>query len=261
MKASPRRNAAPSKLLMVINLKRRSDRLARMRAVLDGVDWKRIDAVDGKKLTWKKAERFLHKGALADAKWAEEHGVPTICTRTGSFSPHFTLSAVGCALSHRKAWEQLARSKHDWALIMEDDVSCVVDRLDETLDRVVAQLPSGWQLCFVGYHESTGELLSPEKRVRMAELGVDEGQTGLFAYMLKRSAAVELLADRDVFPLRHQIDVAVRSQRRPCMPSPHCRSLVRSQWQHLPPRLPTARLASLATHVSVRAESECRVDA
>ena len=107
---------------------------------------------------------------------------------------------------------------------MEDDVSRVVERLDETLDRVVAQLPSGWQFCFVGYHESTGELLPPGKRVRMAELGVDEGQTGLFAYLLKRSAAVELLADRDVFPLRHQIDVAVRSHPRPRVPRARPRS-------------------------------------
>ncbi len=32
-------------------------------------------------------------------------------------------------------------------------------------------------------------------------------QTGLFGYMLRKSAAAELLSCKETFPLRHQIDV------------------------------------------------------
>ena len=37
-------------------------------------------------------------------------------------TPTERLGAVGCALSHRKAWRQLAASQSDWALVTEDDV-------------------------------------------------------------------------------------------------------------------------------------------
>ena len=100
---------------------------------------------------------------------------------------------------------KLAASKHDYALILEDDVSKVAYDLEATVERCVAGLPSSWQICLVGYHEASGRLLLPGERMRMSELGQDEGQTGLFGYLLKRTAVAELL--NDVFPLAHQVDV------------------------------------------------------
>ena len=47
----------------------------------------------------------------------------SICRKTGSFSPHLTLGAVGVALSQRKCWQTLLQSKHEYALILEDDIS------------------------------------------------------------------------------------------------------------------------------------------
>ena len=207
---SPRSSASSASsrgLTLVINLARRRDRLRTIRGVLRGrIDkWERVDAVDGRKLTWDGVKEHLRGKALAEAQWAEKGGVPTICTRTGSFSPHLTLGAVGCALSHRKAWLRLAASKFDYALILEDDVSKVAYELQDTLTRCVASLPSSWQLCLIGFHEASGRLLLPGERMRMAELGPDEAQTGLFGYLLRRSAVPELLSD--VFPLAHQVDV------------------------------------------------------
>ena len=203
----------PSPLTLVVNLKRRGDRLRKVRKVLreSGLrSWERIEAVDGRALSWDGVSQHLTPDALAQARWAEHRNVPTICQRTGSFSPHLTLSGVGCALSHRAAWEKLSRSKkHDWALILEDDVSAVADDLEEKLSRCVAALPSSWQLCLVGYHESTGQLLDKGQRLRLSELGPDESQTGLFGYMLRKSAAQELLACRATFPLQIQIDTQV----------------------------------------------------
>lgn len=170
--------------------------------------------MDGRELSWASAAPHLSADALAAARWAERSGVPTICRKTGSFSPHLTLSAVGCALSHRKAWARLAASReHEWALILEDDVSAAADDLELKLERTIASLPSSWQLCYVGFHESTGVLLGNGQRLRLAELGEDEGQTGLFGYLLRRSAAAELLAGHDVFPLEHQVDVQLGTRR------------------------------------------------
>ena len=204
-----------SPLTLVINLKRRGDRLRRIRKVLreSGLrHWERVEAVDGRTLSWDGASATTHMSttALSNARWAECHAVPTICTRTGSFSPHLTLAALGCALSHRKAWERLVASAHEWALILEDDVAAVADDLEAKLERTIATLPSPWQLCYVGFHESSGVLLRTGERLRLSELGPDEGQTGLFGYLLRRTAAVELLSSRgDMFPLSHQVDVMI----------------------------------------------------
>ena len=76
--------------------------------------------------------------------------MPTICRKTGSFSPHLTLSAVGCALSHRKAWERLAASKkHEWALILEDD-AVLKTGFHAKLFAALALLPSNWTFLFLG---------------------------------------------------------------------------------------------------------------
>ena len=206
----PKQKSARGGLTLVINLHRRRDRLRTIRHVLRGAvsTWERVDAVDGRELDWADVSQHLRSKALADAQWAEVRNVPTICSKTGSFSPHLTLGAVGCALSHRKAWQRLAASNCDWALILEDDVSAVAHDLEATLERCVSSLPSSWQLCLVGFHESTGQLLLPGQRLRLSELGPDEGQTGLFGYLLRRSAACELLGPHgEVFPLAHQIDV------------------------------------------------------
>lgn len=208
--SSKKKRKSDSPLVLVINLRRREDRLRKLRGVLRGrlSTWERVDAIDGRKLTWDDAAQHLTPKALAQARWAEEKTIPTICGKTGSFSPHFTLGGIACALSHKKAWQRLASSKqHDWALILEDDLACVSVELDGALERCVSSLPSSWQLCMVGYHESSGHLHTPEMRMRVSELGPDESQTGLFGYLLRKSAAVELISCRQIWPLSNQIDV------------------------------------------------------
>ena len=66
--------------------------------------WDRLDAVNGRNLSWDELERdgIVLPEAIKEARYAEREGMPTICRRTGSFSPHLTLSAVGVACSHRK---------------------------------------------------------------------------------------------------------------------------------------------------------------
>ena len=87
---------------------------------------------------------------------------------------HMTPGAVGCALSHRAIWQELARSeKEDWWLVLEDarlhwslsaptkielrrlcqdDILWVADDLEEQIHQVIRQLPEGWHLCYLGWH-------------------------------------------------------------------------------------------------------------
>ena len=63
-----------SPLTLVINLKRRVDRLRKLRSVLrEGglTKWERIDAVDGAFLTWEEVSKYISVKALNDARTAE----------------------------------------------------------------------------------------------------------------------------------------------------------------------------------------------
>ena len=129
-------------LVLGINLDRRSDRLQSLLHLPWGLSVERLKAVDGRTLEWEKvlSDGSVHEDGVREGKWAEDAQCPTICRwavrnstrcvvqarsptsphlhsirthtqrrRSGSFSPHLTLSAVGCALSHRLAWQRLAR--------------------------------------------------------------------------------------------------------------------------------------------------------
>ena len=114
-----------------------------MAALPWGVRLSRLQAVDGRDLTWDGlvAAGQLNEAAAADARWAEGAGLPTVCRETGSFSPHLTLSAVGCALSHRAAWERAAQTKSEWALCVEDNVDALAPAFAAQLAAVLRQLP------------------------------------------------------------------------------------------------------------------------
>ena len=107
-----------TELVMAINLDRRSDRLETLMALPWELSVVRLSAVDGRTLSWDALVRdgSVSEEGAAEAQYAEKEGLPTICRKEGSFSPHLTLAAVGCALSHRRAWERIAsqaRAAHD----------------------------------------------------------------------------------------------------------------------------------------------------
>jgi GR25 family glycosyltransferase involved in LPS biosynthesis len=202
---------ARGRLSVAINLDRRPDRLAALGRLDELRGWERLAATDGRELSWRALadDGLVHADAIREAQWAEQHSVPTICRATGSFSPHLTLSAAGCALSHRRAWQRLRQSGREWALVLEDDISAVAPCFADKVDALARALPSTWQVCWLGYHESTGRLLPAAAPPEFCELPPRAAITGLFGYLLRASAAARLLAPGAVFPLRHQVDVAV----------------------------------------------------
>jgi GR25 family glycosyltransferase involved in LPS biosynthesis len=198
-------------LTLVINLERRADRLAALGKLRLPFEWERLDAIDGRTLAWSSLSASdIHPDAVRDAQWAEREAMPTICRFTGSFSPHLTLGAVGTALSHRRAWEALlACPGCEYAFIMEDDLTGVADGFSQHIERLRDGLPRTWQICYLGFHESSGELLTPPTGLGIMEIPKGSCVTGLFAYLLHRRAAEALLRERPIFPLRYQIDVAL----------------------------------------------------
>eukprot|EP00966_Prymnesium_polylepis_P036256 840909-Prymnesium_polylepis.1 len=64
--------------------------------------YERVEAVDGASSSWEDLAPVLTPSALEDARWAELHGVPTLCRATESFSPHHTRASAACAATHKK---------------------------------------------------------------------------------------------------------------------------------------------------------------
>lgn len=97
--------SAPSQIpLFLINLDRSPERL---NAFCDqmkklGLTYERIKAVDGCDISDEEVHRLLQNQSQALAVW--ERG------------------AMGCFLSHRKAWHTIVERELDWAFIAEDDV-------------------------------------------------------------------------------------------------------------------------------------------
>lgn len=92
---------------------------------------------------------------------------------------------------------------------MEDDLSALAPSFDTKLSDLVRTLSPSWQLVYLGFHESTGKLLGPRAKPAVVEIPPRVGVTGLFGYLLRRSAAATLLKEGAIFPLRFQVDVAV----------------------------------------------------
>ena len=210
----------PTDLTLVINLKRRPDRIAALKKLKLPFDWARLDAVDGRTLSWSTLldgtstfGGLVHPDAIKEAIYAERQSLPTICRRTGSFSPHLTLGAVGIALSQRKCWQSLIETSSsggpEYALILEDDIASYAPNFTAKLSKLLKLLPPTWHLCFLGYHESTGKLLPASREPRLMELPQGAVITGLYGYLVHKRGAQALLAKSKLFPLRHQVDVAV----------------------------------------------------
>ena len=205
-------------LVIVINLARRPDRLSALSGRGLPFEWERLEAVDGRQLSWSALSShgteysgLVHPEAVAQAMWAEEQRMPTICRRTGSFSPHLTLGAVGIALSQRSAWQRLLASSFvtDVALVVEDDIAAVPPDFNDKVAALLHTLPPTWHVCFLGYHESTGVLLPAAEPPKLLELPNGVTLTGLYAYLIHRRGAKALLSNKELFPLRMQVDVAL----------------------------------------------------
>mmetsp|Transcript_45838 Transcript_45838/g.130870 ORF Transcript_45838/g.130870 Transcript_45838/m.130870 type:complete len:1393 (+) Transcript_45838:130-4308(+) len=202
-------------ICLFINLDRRADRKQRMEELFAPHKWlsstaKRLSAVDKNELEWSKlvSDRLITQTAQRTAARAEREKRATIGARPHECSEHLTLGGCGCALSHRKAWQTLVDSNSRWALILEDDLTKICENFDEELERVFAELPGDWGMCYLGFHG--GKVLRPGRHFQgpLRELCQLEGWLpGLYGYLITKSCARYL--QKSAFPLAAQVDTVV----------------------------------------------------
>ena len=114
--------------VLVINLDRSPDRLAGMKAQLDarGIEFERIEAVDGKNLGDDDVERVAPERIVSK-----------------TYHRELSRGEVACSMSHRKAWQKIVDDDLDFGIVLEDDVE-LLDNFTDVI-RLVESLPrEGW---------------------------------------------------------------------------------------------------------------------
>ncbi len=119
--------------VFVINLDRSPDRLRNIKTQLDEQDikFKRVSAIDGKKLT----KNDIEKNCTFFAKM---------------FCPK---NIIACAMSHKKVWREIIKSGRNYGMIFEDDCK-ITDNFKEKVRKCVEELnvfDKKWDFLYLGY--------------------------------------------------------------------------------------------------------------
>jgi len=180
--------------IYLVNLKRRPDRLTRMKACFEelGISYKLIDAVDGKKLT---------------ASYLEALDIKQCANYRDPYSNRdMTYGEIGCFMSHYKIWEDVAQNNHKKVIVFEDDIRFEpyfkISLSNLLLDLSNAGLHAKWELLYLGRKRLRKDL---EPRVKGANNIVWPSYSyWTLSYLLTANGARKLLNQR---PLNRLVPV------------------------------------------------------
>ena len=176
----------------VVNLKRRPDRLARMKSILPAeldveytTDWD--GPLDGRSI----GESDLNGYGLFP--WQIESDNPFWARR-------FKKGEVGCAISHWSCWQRSLQTDDDLFLFFEDDVTLVdgfLPKLNDAITRLTA-FDASWDLLYLGRHPKAEDEPALELIVRPGYSWC------CYAYMLTRPGLEKVMSmrfDQDLIPV------------------------------------------------------------
>ncbi len=123
--------------IFVVSLARATERRARTTARLAGLAFRFLDAVD---------KRDLDRARLLADGVVDERRTP----RAFRNRRDMQLGEIGCALSHRRIYEQMLANGWRRVVVLEDDV-VPEEAVLRLLPAALEQLPAGWELCYLGY--------------------------------------------------------------------------------------------------------------
>ena len=172
----------------IINLDRSKERWAYIKPLVDqlGLPVERISGVEGKLLS----DEYVNKNVDQETYLAASPHIPT-------------KGAIGCTLSHMKAWKTLLESNFEYAIIFEDDVGFDPIKLRSAIDQLVSN-NTLWDLNMFAI--SAGKVWLPIKSLQQGQklsIYLTRGWCAA-AYMINRKAATKLLAK--TWPITTSLD-------------------------------------------------------
>ena len=189
--------------VIVINLDRRPDRLSWMQGQLEALNWPwmRLSATDSRDVDLQATVRR----DVITAEAAREVNMPDAHK---TFGITLTSGAVGCALSHLRAWDNAEKSDVP-TLVMEDDVELRMAQEGvssiQALLRRLEDVPSDWDIVYLGsgQYETETARTDAERRAETRGVRVVAHAYCLYGYVIRASSVKQM---RAVLPLRSQID-------------------------------------------------------
>ncbi|WP_374594395.1 glycosyltransferase family 25 protein [Aquabacterium sp.] len=176
-------DAAPP-LVLLINLDRSPDRLARCVPILErlGLPWERVPAVEGK--------------ALGPAVLAGLNPQPA---PHGEWFRPLTPGEIGCFLSHLRCWQLIESRQLPYALILEDDFdaydACTAERLARLAATSVG--PNAWDvLKLTRVRQDAAEVADLGDGLKLM-FGGKKGPEDATGYIVSRSGAAKLTPHRE----------------------------------------------------------------
>ena len=183
--------------VQVINLDRRVDRLAELRKRYENSDMRavsleRVPAVDGRN-TPLDSVPITYSAKLDVQRASGPNGFRTA-------HPQLTPGAIGCYLSHIKAYEALIKDDNaEYSLILEDDAK-IPRNLGAHIQSLSSKVPGNWDILLLGHLCKHTSVLYPTKQYRKVKRFFL-----MHCYVIKKSAATKILQS-PILPMKTQID-------------------------------------------------------
>ncbi len=175
-----------------INLDRRTDRLKHCTAQLNEKfsTLERYSAIEGKYVdTISEPRVSLFYDLQENSRW--DKTIKMFRTR------RMSAGEIGCCISHRNVWELARSRRYQKVAIFEDDV-VVSASFSRKLRRALMQLPSNWDILYLGYINPSGlthKVSSMLKKIKFV--------FGAYAYVLRDTGLRKLIA---ALPIDRPID-------------------------------------------------------
>lgn len=182
---------------IVINMKKDKERLDYIKKQCQkaNIKFERFNGIDGTKLNIDKLEKNksiqFHKNSFFNHD------------RQGRSS---LKGSIGCALTHKKIWEQIINSDKKNTLIFEDDVIIPKNFLKK-FNFYSKQIPNNWDIIFLGGVRIFGKKIT--KNVIKAVSTPDNimNNCGLYAYIINKNSAKKLINICN--PINNYIDIQI----------------------------------------------------
>jgi GR25 family glycosyltransferase involved in LPS biosynthesis len=183
----------------VINLPRRRDRLVEFgKHYTLPVKYEIIDAVDG---------RLLDVDELAKNNVIGNHGLQSLLNTEHGIPKHYhyelgTVGAIGCSLSHIKAWEKVVKENIKMMMVFEDDAWVIGMTLSDIQERI-NDIPEDWHLYMIGQPHTILEGIPVKEKTKLYKV---TRFCGTHAYIVNLQGAQWLLSYGRLLPIEQQID-------------------------------------------------------
>lgn len=179
----------PDVEIKVVNLKRRPDRLAKIKSQLDKnkISFNVFNAIDGKTLNLTNDEKLLFKipnnfkGLRFDISHENNSG------------------AIGCSISHIKIWEELVKSSKNIFVVLEDDITLELN-FKIKLAKIMNDLKKIklWDIVYIGINDSCffGKYNDVKIGDNLYKFSKDIRYhgSGTYGYIISKSGASKLLS-------------------------------------------------------------------